>query len=259
MNRDTNKNTARRYTTHVSTLGTTHIHLRNPYIVAWWSAAFPGFGHLFLSRNLSGILLIVWELVVNLNANINLAIIYSFQGEIDQAIHVLDTRWLLVYTPVYFFVIWDSYRLTIDMNKMFILAEREAHRFNSFNISALGINFFDKRNPALAMLWSLFLPGLGQLYIHRLGTAFLGVLSATICFYLSHALEAGLLLILGEVQQATSVLKSRWLLFLPSIYGFFMFDAYIDTVENNKLFKKEQQQFLKDNFQPPHFEIQKNK
>lgn len=45
MNNYTNDNTARRYSAHISIMGTTQIHLRNPYIIAWWSAAFPGFGH----------------------------------------------------------------------------------------------------------------------------------------------------------------------------------------------------------------------
>ncbi|WP_404451777.1 hypothetical protein [Virgibacillus necropolis] len=78
-----NNNTARRYTAHVSVLGTTQIHLRSPYTVAWWSAAFPGFGHLLLSKYLLGFVLFIWEVVVNLQANINLGIIYSFQGNID--------------------------------------------------------------------------------------------------------------------------------------------------------------------------------
>src|SRR5690625_5952488 len=130
MKNYTNDNTARRYTAHVSVYGTTQIHLRNPYIVAWWSAAFPGFGHLILSKYISGLLLFFWEFVVNINANINLAIIYSFQGDITMAVKVLDTRWLLIYMPVYFFGIWDSYRTTVDLNKVFVLAEQEEHRFN---------------------------------------------------------------------------------------------------------------------------------
>lgn len=250
-------NTLRRYTAYVSVLGTTQIHLRSPSIVAWWSAAFPGFGHLLLGKYILGFFLFIWEVVVNVNANINLAIIYSFQGNIDMVINVLDTRWLLVYLPVYFFGIWHSHQTTADMNKVFILAEREEHRFNIFNIGALEINYLDKRNPAMAVIWSLFVPGLGHLYIHRIVIAFILIISGALFFYLSHLPQAILLLWLGEAGQATTVLEPEWLLMLPSIFGFSVYDAYVNAVENNKLFEKEQRQFLKDNYQNPNFQILK--
>ncbi|MED3816043.1 hypothetical protein P4573_27985, partial [Priestia megaterium] len=113
-----NDNTARRYIAHVSIFGTTQIHLRNPYIIAWWSAAFPGFGHLLLSKYLRGFVLFIWEVVINLQSNINVATIHSFQGDIDMAKESLNTRWLLIYIPVYIFAIWDSYRTTVDLNKI---------------------------------------------------------------------------------------------------------------------------------------------
>jgi hypothetical protein len=50
MQNYSNDNTARHYKANVSVLGTTQLHLRNPFIIAWWSAAFPGFGHLLLSK-----------------------------------------------------------------------------------------------------------------------------------------------------------------------------------------------------------------
>ncbi|ASK60756.1 hypothetical protein CFK37_00300 [Virgibacillus phasianinus] len=255
MNNYTNNNTARRYTAHVSIFGTTQIHLRSPYIVAWWSAAFPGCGHLLLSKYLRGFVLFIWEVVVNLQANINLGIVYSFQGEMDKVVEVLDTRWLLAYMPVYLFGIWDSYRTTIDMNKVFVLANREEHRFNSFSLGAVEINYLDKRNPVMAVMWSLFVPGLGQLYIHRLITAFFVISWSVVFFYFSHVLEATTLFILGDIKQATAVLKSQWFLFLPSLYFFSMYDSYMNTVENNKLFEREQRRFLKDNYQNPDFKL----
>ena len=171
MENYTNENTARRYKAHVSIVGTTQLHLRNPYIVAWWSAAFPGFGHLLLSKYLRGYVLFVWEVLVNINSHVNLAMIYSFQGNIDMAKEVLNTRWLLMYIPIYLFAIWDSYRTTIDMNKVYLLAERENHNFNTFSLGALEINYLDKnRNPILSVIWSLFIPRLGNfisIEIHR--------------------------------------------------------------------------------------------
>ncbi len=257
MENYTNENTARRYKAHVSIVGTTQLHLRNPYIVAWWSAAFPGFGHLLLSKYLRGYVLFVWEVLVNINSHVNLAMIYSFQGNIDMAKEVLNTRWLLMYIPVYLFAIWDSYRTTIDMNKVYLLAERENHNFNTFSLGALEINYLDKRNPLLSVIWSLFIPGLGQLYIHRILTAFFLIIGLVVFFYFSHVQEAIVLLFLGKVKEATSVIDSEWLLFLPSLYGFSVYDAYSNTVENNKLYDKEQRRFLKKNYQNEDFHIHK--
>jgi TM2 domain-containing membrane protein YozV len=257
MDNYTNDNTARRYKAHVSTLGTTQLHLRNPYIIAWWSAAFPGFGHLLLSKYLRGYALFLWEVVVNLSAHVNLSMVYSFQGNIDMAKDVLNTRWLLMYIPVYIFGIWDSYRTTVDMNRVYLLADREDHRFNTYAIGALEINYLDKRNPVLSIIWSLFIPGLGQLYIHRILTALFVIVGLVVFFYYSHVQEAGSLLFLGKVKEATSVLNPEWLLFLPSHYGFSLYDSYMNTVENNKLFEKELRGHLKENYQSPGFKILK--
>ncbi|MCT1904305.1 hypothetical protein [Oceanobacillus sojae] len=257
MDNHTTDNTARRYKAYVSILGTTQLHLRSPSIIAWWSAAYPGFGHLLLSKYLRGFVLFIWEVFINLNANINLAILYSFQGKFDMATNVLDSRWLLAYLPVYFFAIWDSHRTTVDMNKVYLLAERENHRFNIFSIGTMEINYLDKRNPIMAGIWSALVPGSGQLYIHRLVTA-LFVISWTVAFlYLSHILEAVTLLFLGDISQSTAVLRAEFLLMLPSIYGFSIYDAYVNTVENNKLFEKEQRKFLQDNYQDSNFKILK--
>lgn len=80
MDNYTNDNSARRYKAHVSIVGTTQLHLRNPYIIAWWSSAFPGFGHLLLSKYLHGLALVMWEIFINMAAHVNQAMIYSFQG-----------------------------------------------------------------------------------------------------------------------------------------------------------------------------------
>ncbi|MED1203986.1 hypothetical protein [Heyndrickxia acidicola] len=257
MDNYTNDNTARRYQAHVSILGTTQVHLRNPYIIAWWSAAFPGFGHLLLSKYLRGFVLFIWEVLVNLKAHLNVAMIYSFQGKIDLAKEVLDTRWLLIYIPVYIFGIWDSYRTTIDMNQVYILAKHENHRFNSFSMGALEINYMDKRYPILAIFWSLTVPGLGQLYLHRIVTAFFSLTWTVVFYYYSHGLQAISLLFLGKIQEATNVINMEWFLFFPSIYGFAVYDSYMNTVENNNLFNMEQRVFLTEQYQSTAFQIKK--
>ncbi|WP_078427845.1 hypothetical protein [Alkalihalobacterium alkalinitrilicum] len=242
-------NRERRFKAHVSAIGTTQLHLRNPYIIAWWSAAFPGFGHLLLSKYLRGYALFLWEILVNNMANINLAIVYSFTGKIDLAKEVLEPRWMLLYLPVYVFGIWDSYRTSVDMNKVFILAERENADFNSYTIGALEINYLDKRRPLMAVFWSLFTPGLGQLYIHRVLTAVFTMAFMILFVYFSNVLVTIHLLFLGEVHQATQALDIQWFLFIPSHFGFAVYDSYVNTVENNKLYESEQRKFLKKQYQ----------
>lgn len=78
MNNRQPTNSTRRYRAYVSSLGTTKLHARDPYVIAWWSAALPGLGHLLLSKYLRGFLLFIWEIFINVNAHINLAIMYSF-------------------------------------------------------------------------------------------------------------------------------------------------------------------------------------
>lgn len=116
-------NQARRYTAYISLLGTTQIHLRSPYIIAWWSAAFPGFGHLQMSKYIRGMVLVLWEILINVQAGINEAMVYSFTGRFDMAKDALEPRWMLLYIPVYLFAIWDSYRTTVDLNKLYLLAD----------------------------------------------------------------------------------------------------------------------------------------
>jgi hypothetical protein len=257
MNNYRSDNSARRYKAHVSILGTTQLHLRNPYIIAWWSAAFPGFGHLLLSKYLRGYALFIWEVIVNIKAHVNLAMIYSFQGHIEMAKEVLDTRWLLMYIPVYIFGIWDSYRTTVDMNRVYILADQEDHGYNTFALGALEINYLDRRSPVISLFWSLFVPGLGQLHIHRILTAVFVIVGTVVFFIYSNAQAAVVLLFLGKIKEATAALNAEWLLFLPSHYGFAVYDSYINTVENNKLFEKELRRYLALNYQSKHFQIKK--
>ncbi|QQK81613.1 hypothetical protein HUG20_17960 [Salicibibacter cibi] len=242
-------NQERRFKAYVSILGTTQLHLRNPYIVAWWGAALPGFGHLLLSKYLRGFTLFLWEILINVMSNLNLAMVYSFTGHFELAKEALEPRWVLMYIPVYIFGIWDSYRTTVDLNKQYLLAERENAPIASFNLGAMEMNYLDKRRPIMAVLWSLVTPGLGQLYIHRVLTAIFVTTWFIVFVYYSKVLIATHLLFLGQVGEATQVLDPQWLLFLPSVFGFAIYDAYVNTVENNKLFENEQRNFLQANYQ----------
>lgn len=256
MNNRVPTNRARRYKAYVSLLGTTQIHSRNPYIIAWWSAAFPGFGHLLLSKYLRGFLLFTWEVFVNVNAHLNEAMVYSFIGQIDQAKQVLEPGWAILYIPMYVYAIWDSYRTAVDLNKVYVLADREGADYNTFAIEGMEINYLDKRLPWLAVMWSLFAPGIGQLYIHRIVVSLFIVIWWIAIAYFSHLIEAVTMWIsAGDVGRMTDKLDLEWLLFMPSIYGFAVYDAYVNTVENNKLFEDEQRNWLRQQYQHPSFQM----
>lgn len=252
-------NATRRYKGYVSIFGTTHLHARNPYIIAWWSAAFPGFGHLLLSKYLRGLILFVWEVFVNYHSKINVAMVETFCGNIGLAKELINSRWMLMYIPVYIFAIWDSYRTTVDMNKLYILAENEDAPFNSYSIGALEINYLDKRSPVMSIFWSFMMPGLGQLHIHRIIVAFFALVWSIAFLYYSNMLTAVQYLFNGSIPAATAILDKQWLLYMPSIWGFAVYDSYINTVENNNLFDNEQRRFLKEKYQHPHFRFKRGK
>lgn len=257
MDNYTNTNKNRRYKAHVNIFGTTQLHLKSPYMVAFWSVAFPGFGHLLLSKYIRGMLLFLWELFINQQTHLNLAMVYSFTGDIVSAKAVLNVRMMHLYIPVYLFAIWDSYRSTVDLNKIYLLAEREDAPFNTFSIGAFEINYLDKKNPLLAFLCSLTIPSVGQLYINRFVLGFFHLVMTVIIIYYSHLLEAVHYLLLGDTSKSTSVLDAQWLLYFPSFYFFTIYDAYTNAVENNKLFEQEQKNYLKNKYQPSDFMIKK--
>src|SRR5699024_9478041 len=171
--------------------------------------------------------------------------------EFDLVHQVLDARWLILYLPICFFIIWDSYRTTVGLNFYYILADWEQLLIHTSNIGAFEIEFLDKRKQFMAAIASLFVRGLGHLYLNLLIVAIIILLFTISFLYLSIFLSSLTLLFAGELQQANKVLHIEWFLYLPSIYGFAVFDAYINAVENNKLFAKEQRFFLKDNYQHP--------
>ncbi len=250
---------ARRSIAYLSLLGTTQLHLRNPFIIAAWSVAFPGMGHLLLSKYLRGFLLFLWEVFINYKGHINLLIFYSVLGDFEKAKQVVDIQWMSLYVPTYIFAIWDSYRTTIDMNHAYMLAAREDAEIKPFKIGTMEINYLDKRSPWVSAIWSLFVPGAGQLYIHRLVTALFLVSWWIVICYNSKFLPAMHYTLLGDFEMAKSLLDKHWLLNIPSVYFFGMYDAYVNTVENNKLFRWEQTKFLKRQYQNSSFMMPSSK
>lgn len=256
MKASTNNNTAaRRYKAYVGSLGTTQLHLRNPWVIAFWSAMFPGFGHLLLSKYLRGYLLFVWEVYVNINSNINLAILYSFTGNFEMAKNILDKNWTLMYISTFLFAIWDSYRTTVDLNNMYILAAREDAQISVFKMDLIEINYLDKKAPWSTVLWSMIMPGAGQLAIHRIVSAFFILIWWIVIVYYSKVLPSIHFTLVGDFSQAKDILNQQWFLNIPSIYFFALYDAYINNVESNKLFEWEQSKFLINNYQNRFFNM----
>lgn len=225
------------------------LHLRNPWVIAWWSLVFPGFGHLACGSIAKGIFMFIGELVLNYMAKINLAIIYSFIGEFEKAKTVLNIQWLLLYCAVLVFAIWDSYRITIEINKFSVLGDRENAPLTTAIVGGAAINFLDKRTPWLALAWSLLAPGIGQLYnLQTIKAVFLLIISACVIIA-SHALQAVHFTFIGDFQQAKAVVDWQLFLNIPSFYCFAAWDAYVDAVEINKLFEIEQAQYFRSKFQ----------
>ncbi|WP_062047377.1 hypothetical protein [Bacillus sp. JCM 19034] len=75
-----------------------------------WSIALPGFAQILNGKLIKGIVFISLELLINVQANLNLVIIDSFHGNMLKAIDLTDYQWLMFYPCLYMFSIWDAYR-----------------------------------------------------------------------------------------------------------------------------------------------------
>lgn len=243
----------RRYRADIGSLSANSIHRRQPWVPAWWSAAFPGFGYLMLGMYSKGFCLILWELFINYNAKVNIAMMYSFTGRFESAKDILDLRWMLLYIAVYIYGIWDCYRLAVDFNKLSVLVERENAPLPPFKMNAFGINFLDKRTPSLPVFWSLLMPGLGHLYVRLIPTGFFLLTCWIGTAYFSHFFEAVHYTLMGSIAEAVAKLDPEWFLFMPSLYGFALYDSYVITVEYNKLFGVEQAQYFRRRYQSVRF------
>ncbi len=230
-------------------------HLRNPLVVAWWSLAYPGFGHLRVISTAKGIFLFIGELVINLKSNLNLAILYSFTGNFAMAKQVLNTQLLLLYCGILVYSVWDSYRVSIEINKYSVLADHENAPMVPMAIGSVGINAMDKRNPWVALAWAILIPGAGHLYCMTLVQALFMMIGGASIMYFAHFLPAIHYTALGEFAQAKAVVDWQWLLNVPSFYCFSIYDAYAKSVEINKIFDQEQAQFLRNNYQSHLFKM----
>ncbi|RNB89227.1 hypothetical protein EDM59_09080 [Brevibacillus nitrificans] len=229
----------------ISVFGINSIYPRTPWIAAWWSAAFPGFGHMYIGKYLHGFLLIIWELVVNNQAHINMAIALSFLGRFEEAKAQINQSWGLLYVAVFVYSIWDSYRCAVEINKSHSLAEIEDAPITPSAVSFFDVMILEKKHPWVGLVWSALSPGLGQLYGGStvVGT-FLLAWWIYVC-YKSEAIRAWLHSFLGDFSSVPGIVDWQWFLFLPSMYAFAIYQAYTAVNESNTLYDIEQIRFLR--------------
>src|SRR5690348_8133386 len=104
----------------LSSYSVSQLHLKNPWIPAFFSFSFPGFGCVLQHRYLTGFIFLSWEIFINQTAHLNLGILYTLTGQFAKAKEILDQKWLMLYVSIYVYGIWDSYRSTVEMNKLYL-------------------------------------------------------------------------------------------------------------------------------------------
>lgn len=80
------------------------------YEPLFWSIALPGFGQFLNKKLIKGIVFIFLEFLINVQSNFNLAIVYSFNGNIQKAVNITNYQWLMFYPCVYMFGLWDAFK-----------------------------------------------------------------------------------------------------------------------------------------------------
>lgn len=221
-------------------MGMNFIHRVHPWTVAWWSAAIPGLGHMHLGHYLRGLIFMSGEIYINLKASINLSIFYTFIGDFEKANHVLSERWVLFYMAVWCFAIFDSWKLSMEVNKICELEENQETRyFKRMDIFGFSRNQLDQRPPIFSAFFSTVLGGMGQIYNGQYVKGFLLVGWAIAINYYAQTNHLLNKLLMGQEVHLENI-NWEWLLFLPSIYGFCIWDAYMSATEINKLLVEEQ-------------------
>lgn len=229
------------------------MHLKNPWVTAFWSFVQPGLGFLIMGSYIKGFLLIITASIVNSMSHLNQAIVLSLTGQVEMAKAIIDIRWMLFFVPILVFAVWSSYQLTVDLNKFSLLAAREDSAIIPFKIDTWEIAFMDKRQPWVGAAFSALLPGLGHLYTHRIPTSFFLLTWWVGSSYMAHFLPALHLSLTGNFGAARAMVDPQWLINLVGIYPYAIYDCYVNTVEYNRLFDREQSRFLIDNYQNPKF------
>ncbi|MGG1397118.1 hypothetical protein ABE288_04720 [Bacillus salipaludis] len=194
------------------------------------------------------------EYFLNAHIHLNLAIYYSMIGKFEQVKQSINITWFFAYIAIYVYAIWDSYRRTIDLNKTIQLAYKTTSRIQPFQFSTMEINTLEKKEPWVAFVWSFIMPGLGYFYLQRIPSILFTFFWWGLVLYFSKLNQGIFYSAIGDFEQAKSYMNVEWLLFVPSVYGFSMYNAYVMAVENNKIYKIEQSLFLKHKYQRQSFD-----
>lgn len=256
---DTIRSTYSRKRASLGMLSLNQIHYTSPWVAMAWSFFFPGFGHILLGEYIQGWVLFLWELFVNVHAHFNVAIMLALTGRFNESIQELSaggTYWILLYGTVFCYALFASYRLAVETNQLFTLAMEEDIPIEIFKINALQFNFFNKRSPWVAAIWSLLMPGLGGMCNRKMTSSVFALGWWIAIVYFSHMLPSTEYTLTGRFHQATTILNVEWILFLPSMYGFAFYNAYVSMVAQNEVFAKQQSKFLKTIYQRSCFPFQ---
>lgn len=215
----------------------------DPRTSAWLSATFPGFGHLLINHNVRGVFFTLSEVFVNSFAHVNEAMVYTFCGDFASTTQVLNPNWAIGYAVIYLFAIMDSYRLTIDQNRVIDRGVKGINRIAPAYVRSQEFIYSNEKNPWIGVLFSCLLPGLGQFYVQRYWLAIYGVFWSWVYGTLSGFNVALIRLMLGDVAGSLR-LDPHWLLFMPSLVGGAAHHTYICCRRQNRLFRTEQRLFL---------------
>ncbi|MCI3923774.1 hypothetical protein MO973_26450 [Paenibacillus sp. TRM 82003] len=208
-----------------------------------------------IGKQMKGILLFVWEFVINTQAHLNQAILHSMVGEFQQAKDALEVRWFFLYVAIYVFVMWDSYRLATETNQFAALADRTGAFIPAFRLNIVEINYLSRLSPWIGVAWSLLTPGIGHLISRNIVPGLYLMVWHIVVLYQSNFMTAVLHSCIGNFAEATRALDPQWLFYLPSIYTFAAVDAYRRIVSNNRLFGEEQARHLKERYRPEAFKM----
>ncbi|MBA2937267.1 hypothetical protein HZF08_03040 [Paenibacillus sp. CGMCC 1.16610] len=227
----------------------------NPWIPLWWSAAFPGYGHCMVNYPLIGYSLIIFEFTVNNLAKVNKAIYFSMLGDFQSAIDVIDLRFFYLYIGVYVFTMFDSYRRCVDMNNNYVLSYRTTTLTKTTKASSFSVNTLNKVSPITSTYWEMIMPGLGSLYLNHLISFFFSIITWVITIGFSRFYVGVYYTCIGNFEKAKTILDPQWYLFIPSIYGGYVYFAYSQAVITNFQFKLSQSQFLRSEYQHATFDM----
>lgn len=243
----------RRYVSALSTISINTLNLKNPWLAVCWSISFPGFGHYYNGNYIFGMLLMIWEIIINGSAKINLCIFYTLIGDFQKAKEVINLNTFLIYGGVYIFCMWDSYRRAIEINKQYLLAYKNDENITSFKMTGMEVNFLEKKDPWLSALWTLITPGAYVIYLQKLPETIFAILWMGLVIFKSNVLEAVMYTFWGQFAIAKNALDLQWFLYLPSMYGYIVYIAYENAIEINRTFKYEQSSFLRKEYQSEDF------